>query len=662
MSTKKVRTKIRSKTAGKTEWPVAASASSGQTKVVEYFRITHRDPTKKYKRLKIFGEDDELEKIRHTLESPNKMARLKSPQTSLSGNEIEKSNQEWVLPVTSQVTEKTDVTLKNDEVKKNDDDDDKSVLEIMGKSEPSASPTKKIAEIGLKGKEKEIYGAKKTTNKTKHDAVNDVFVLPENERDNAINDDLRQNILAGNCVAHVVKVSTSHLLNFSILPSAVKLVENIKNSTGSILSETLPLPAKYERLLRLFEYTEVVSWLETQGKRITLNEVMTNVQRKLKSNYDEQHFAMILSVYPESYIVRCERRWLPIGGRPCSLREFEYVIEPNLINDIVLPPKKNVRRTAMTGSSPLKSSKIPLISLTGNPSTLQPLGNPLKSPTKSPSLPHSPLKLAGKSLITGCPAKLEDHRLLRKLEFRNRLRTLVNMQHAIFLRNEGIEILPDEQLPRYHPDFDLNAVDDITPAKLPEIPKGDAGQPGTMREYLKAVPDSSGTLPDKIKRVIKELRSPEKQVAVVADKCIPLSPKKYHVETKNTIKSEPSLLERIRAKERERKRLEMMRNPEMEQKKGRLERISRSLLQCIWSYYNLKKVGSMKFVELVDKLAFSIGSISKVEIEASINLLCDVCPSYFKMVEVKNEKYVHLKNNSFLAIRDAVDAEIKKCI
>ncbi|VDM09672.1 unnamed protein product [Wuchereria bancrofti] len=145
--------------------------------------------------------------------------------------------------------------------------------------------------------------------------------------------------------------------------------------------------------------------------------------------------------------------------------------------------------------------------------------------------------------------------------------------------------------------------------------------------------------------VIKELRSPEKKVAIVADKCIPLSPKKY-VETKNT--SKPSLLERIRAKERERKRREMLRNPEMEQRKG--------------SYYNLKKVGSMKFVELIDKLAFGIGSISKVEIEAAINLLCEVCPTYFKIVEVRGEKYIHLKDNSFSAIRDIVNVEIKKCI
>lgn len=42
-------------------------------------------------------------------------------------------------------------------------------------------------------------------------------------------------------------------------------------------------------------------------------------------------------------------------------------------------------------------------------------------------------------------------------------------------------------------------MDDIRPAKLPEMPKGDAGQPETMREYLKAVPDSSSTLPEKIK-------------------------------------------------------------------------------------------------------------------------------------------------------------------
>uniref|UniRef100_A0A8R1TQB8 CDT1 domain-containing protein n=1 Tax=Onchocerca volvulus TaxID=6282 RepID=A0A8R1TQB8_ONCVO len=568
------------------DWPIAASASTGQTKVTEYFPV-HRGPTKKLERFKVLIDSEEEKNTEKILESPRKMARLKSPQAPSLEKKTESNSQEWVLPITCLTSDETEAIPKTDKVKESDSNVEESNLEVTENNKLSICATREMTET-----------------------------MAKEER---------------------------------ILPSAVRLVESIKNSTGSILSDTLPLPAKYERLLRLFDYTEVashflkqvVSWLETQGKRITLNEVMTNVRRKLKSNYDEDQFAMILSIYPESYNVRCERRWMPIGGRHCNLKEYEYVIEPNLINDIAFPLKENLEEAATSRSSPTKST--------------------LSSPCKVPliSLIRNPMVPSSMKTIMKCPPKLENHRLHRKLEFKNRLRKLVNVQHAAFLKNEGIEISPDEQLPRYHPDFDLDAIDDITPAKLPEMPKRDVGQSETMREYLKTVPDSSDTLPDKIKMVIKELRSPEKKVAVVADKCIPLSPKKY-VETKNT--SKPSLLERIRAKERERKRREMMRSPEMEQKKGRLEKISHSLLQCICSYYNLKRVGSMKFVELIDKLAFGIGSISKVEIEATISLLCEICPTYFKMVEVRGEKYIQLKDNNFSAIQDIVNAEIKKCI
>lgn len=51
-----------------------------------------------------------------------------------------------------------------------------------------------------------------------------------------------------------------HYANSRSLSRAVKLVESIKKSTGPNLNEALPLPAKYESLLRLFDYTEVVSF------------------------------------------------------------------------------------------------------------------------------------------------------------------------------------------------------------------------------------------------------------------------------------------------------------------------------------------------------------------------------------------------------------------
>ncbi|VDN06853.1 unnamed protein product [Thelazia callipaeda] len=613
--------------------PSLSSKSSPQTKVIEYFPTVHRDSSKKFKRL----NDKQIENSQ-ILESPNKQPRLKSSLPSSSGKKSGDNNQKRLIAVTSSMSEKDEVASK---VKTEDcvNSDKKYISSEVKEDKSSGVSVGKVHET-VSGEEQKI--------------------IIETPKDN--NDSL-ENMLVQRLEANKEDEKTSCTV------SAVELVERIENSTGSSLSETLPFPPKYERLLRLFDYTEVVvSWLESQGKRVTLNEVLTNVQRKLKTNYDENQFAMILSVYPEAYKIRCERRWMPIGGRHCSTNEFEYVIESNLADDLVLPSQGSKKKIAASQNSPVKQmcsspDKVSLISLTRNPmcspsKSLTRAG--LKSPTKSVIHAQRLIKSPPKSLTAGNHAKLEAHRLFRKLEFKNRLRKLVNIQHSNFVKSEGIEISPNEQLARYHPDFNLDDVTDIIPAKLPEIPKGDAGQPETMREYLKAVPDSCDTLPDKIKTVIKELRSPKKQDVVVADSSIPLSPKKYVEKKKQS--TQLSLLERIRAKERERKRREMMRNPEIEEKKRRLERISRSLLQCICSYYNLKKVGSMKFVELVDKLAFSIGTISKVEIEAAVNLLCEVCSTYFKMVDVRNEKYVHLKENNFSAIRDLVNAEIEKCV
>lgn len=88
----------------------------------------------------------------------------------------------------------------------------------------------------------------------------------------------------------------------------------------------------------------------------------------------------------------------------------------------------------------------------------------------------------------------------------------------------------------------------------------------------------------------------------------------------------------------------------------------------LWSFLWYDKFSSCYFV-INDSLNYTwiirfiiAETFFVVEIEAAISLLCEVCPTYFKMVEVRGEKYVHLKDNSFSAIRDIVNAEIKKCI
>lgn len=60
---------------------------------------------------------------------------------------------------------------------------------------------------------------------------------------------------------------------------------------------------------------------------------------------------------------------------------------------------------------------------------------------------------------------------------------------------------------------------------------------------FKIVCSQCSLIPSSFQEVIKELRSPQKQVSVVGDKTVPLSPKKYTEEKKNA--SKQSLLDRV---------------------------------------------------------------------------------------------------------------------
>ncbi|KHN80254.1 DNA replication factor Cdt1 [Toxocara canis] len=243
---------------------------------------------------------------------------------------------------------------------------------------------------------------------------------------------------------------------------------------------------------------------------------------------------------------------------------------------------------------------------------------------------------------------------VRAYIFKYRLQDFVKRQHKMFIDKLGVQMKEEElnHLRRYHPDFKLDEVEDIPEAKLPDPPEGDAALPRTMREYMGTVEDSAGTLPQRIKEMINELRSPEKRAALAAGAKATFTSSQGPTDPQKP--KGLSLLERIRAKEQAKKRAEMLRDPVAETRKGRLEKLSRSTLRNICSYYAFKKATTVELAELISKLVFSDSSCTKSEMQAQIELLCEVAPEYFTMKSIRGFKYVHTQRNDFKAIHDIV--------
>uniref|UniRef100_A0A915C4D6 CDT1 Geminin-binding domain-containing protein n=1 Tax=Parascaris univalens TaxID=6257 RepID=A0A915C4D6_PARUN len=425
---------------------------------------------------------------------------------------------------------------------------------------------------------------------------------------------------------------------------------------------SLPLPTKYERLYRLFGHMErVVAILHSQDRRITLEEVTRNVQKNIKCEFTMRHFAQIMSVYPNAFIVRLEDHWAPIGGTRGHESRFDCVIEPNLKDDIIgYMREEEKKNTGNPPVSPISSSSAIMYRSPHKKSSV------IKSPFRRTSVKISPYKKTPIKMMPSSSVDTVDIRprmeawrmTARAYIFKYQLQQFVKRQHKRFLDRIGVEIKTEEldNLQRYHPDFNLNDVEDIPEAKLPDPPQGDEGLPKTMREYMKKVEDSVDTLPQKIKEMINELRSPEKHAALASGAKTMLSSCDGSSDSQKP--KGLSLLERIRAKEQAKKYAEMMRDPAVEIRKGRLERLSRSTLRNICSYYAFKKATTVELNEMISKLAFSDTGSTKLEIEAQIELLCDVAPEFFTMKSLREVRYLHLQRNEYGAIHSIIIREM----
>ncbi|GMT32030.1 hypothetical protein PFISCL1PPCAC_23327, partial [Pristionchus fissidentatus] len=414
----------------------------------------------------------------------------------------------------------------------------------------------------------------------------------------------------------------------------------------------IDMPDHHRELLQMFiACDQLVSLNDASGKTLTLSALSTAMQKRMRKSFPRHRFAQLLTVFPNAYRVQLKQLTC-VGDRMGGSRapSWEYVIKPNLDDDLT-----SFVTGPLPSDQPLPSA--PLL-------TLSPRKNVLFSPMKgrtvtsssgiripaSPRKPASPMKPAQREVEMDLRKRLEGWRLTcRQQVFRCLLSRRVLAAHDTYLR-ETLKVDPSSLpasssfLPRaLHPSFvaALNSacplVDAAPMDEIPEEENATRSHQG-MGEFLKLADDTVTTLPKAVEVALAELRSPVKPV--VSSRGVPLSPAKFAEKPRPM-----SLLERIKAKETERKLAEMARDPEMEMKIADLTLLTQKILRLVFNIFLTASRTSMDTTRLAEQVASS-GRISQDNISALLGRLPTLVPAHFSIHRTTLGEFLRITDNS----------------
>ncbi|KAK6023949.1 DNA replication factor CDT1 like protein, partial [Ostertagia ostertagi] len=356
-------------------------------------------------------------------------------------------------------------------------------------------------------------------------------------------------------------------------------------------NSTLPLPRQYEHLHETFQSCDrVVSIYTNQGRRCAVLEIQKNVEKNTHLSFTRKHLAQIVQVYPTSYDVRLDKRWNAFGG-----------------------DAEVIRKDGISNGS--------------------------QSCRWDPVLDARP--------------RLEGWRMIcRSHVFRHKLVEIAKKFHQKFLERLGLNLKEVElaRLRRFHPKFDLEQeCGEIEQAELPEVDHGAAERHLEMKDYLATV-DTTVPLPKAVSAALEDLKSPLKKL-VSSNAAVPLSPRKFAEKQASKPKGAMSLLERIRAKEAERKAAEKLRDPVIDRKIELLQRILHGLLRCITTYFAFKKVRSMELRTRGSESGHEEASPANEFERALIPT-----PALFAYIRFEQE----MKENNYTAIEKVIQEELAR--
>ncbi|NXU81259.1 CDT1 factor, partial [Oreotrochilus melanogaster] len=246
--------------------------------------------------------------------------------------------------------------------------------------------------------------------------------------------------------------------------------------------------------------------------------------------------------------------------------------------------------------------------------------------------------------VGGRPHLSASRLLERRREFHRNLVNIVKQHHKAFLAalNPPM-VVPEEKLTRWHPRFNVDEVPDITPAELPQPPQEE--RLTTAQEVLST---ARGMLPPKMEKALANLalRTTE------ADAGEPVASKAPSpASTSRALKGvSQALLERVRAKERQKLEALLTRDAGQEERVAMLGRLP-AMARVLRGVFVAEKKPALSMEVACARMAESYNTqMPPGEMEKHLRLFAELLPDWVGIHTIRTDTYVKLDKGKDLSI------------
>ncbi|XP_059855658.1 DNA replication factor Cdt1 [Delphinus delphis] len=343
----------------------------------------------------------------------------------------------------------------------------------------------------------------------------------------------------------------------------------------------LVLPYKYQVLAEMFRSMDtIVSMLYNRSETVTFTKVKQGVQDMMHKRFEERNVGQIKTVYPGSYRFRQEHH-IPTFKDGVRRSDYQLTIEPLL--------------DQQAGSA--------------------------------------------------APRLTASHLLQRRQVFTQKLVARVREHHRAFLAslNPPMEV-PEDQLTRWHPRFNVDEVPDVEPAELP--------QPPTVEKLASAqevLARARSLMSPRMQKALSDLAQRTAQPSSPQPPS-PAPPATPPAASPAALKGvSQALLERVRAKEAQKQLAQMTRRPEQELRLQRLERLP-ELARVLRSVFVSERKPALTMEVACAKMLGSYrAAMSPGEMEKHVQLLSELLPNWLSLHRIRTDTYVKLDKATDLA-------------
>uniref|UniRef100_A0A4X2M0K9 DNA replication factor Cdt1 n=1 Tax=Vombatus ursinus TaxID=29139 RepID=A0A4X2M0K9_VOMUR len=341
----------------------------------------------------------------------------------------------------------------------------------------------------------------------------------------------------------------------------------------------LTLPYKYKVLAEMFRSMDtIVGMLFNRSETVTFAKVKQGVQDMMRKRFEERNVGQIKTVYPASYRFRQERN-IPTFNDSVKRSDYQLTIEPVL------------EQEGGEGAAQLSAS----------------------------------------------------HLLQRRRTFGRNLVNLVKEHHKVFLASLSPPlVVPEDQLTRWHPRFNVDEVPDIIPAELPTPPHTDkvtTAQEMLARARTMLTPKMEKALANLALKTANNSSPPKPGSPGLSSPLKLASPSSSPSALKGVSQA---LLERIRAKETQKLQARMTRRPQQEERLLVLSRLP-ELARILRSVFVAEKKPALTMEVTCARMVSSYrSSMLPGEMEKHLQVLSELLPDWLSLHRIRTDTYLRL--------------------